>query len=44
MADYAKLHVKGLFSKNSDYSDPKVSMAPAAYALTPDEYLHMELN
>ena len=44
MADYAKLHVKGLFSKNSDYSDPKVSMAPAAYTLTPDEYLHMELN
>jgi len=44
MADYAKLHVKGLFSKNSDYSDPKVSMAPVAYALTPDEYLHMELN
>jgi len=44
MADYAKLHVKGLFSKNSDYSDPKVLMAPAAYTLTPDEYLHMELN
>ena len=44
MADYAKLHVTGLFSKNSDSSDPKVSMAPAAYALTPDEYLHMELN
>mgnify|MGYP003128074614 FL=1 len=44
MADYAKLHVKGLFSKNSDYSDPKVSMAPAAYALTPDEYIHTELQ
>jgi len=44
MADYAKLHIKGLFSKNSDYSDPKVSMAPSAYTLTPDEYLHMELN
>tara|TARA_R100000700_G_C3156149_1_gene133365 strand:+ start:87 stop:722 length:636 start_codon:yes stop_codon:yes gene_type:complete len=44
MADYAKLHVKGLFSKNSDYSDPKVSMAPAAYALTPDEYLHLEIE
>ena len=42
--DYAKLYLKAVYSKNSDYSDPKVLMAPAAYTLTPDEYLHMELN
>jgi hypothetical protein len=44
MADYAKIAVKALFSKNSDYSDPKVTFGPSAYALTPDEYLHLEVN
>jgi len=42
MADYAKISVKGLFSKSSDYSDPKASFSPEAFALTPDEYIHME--
>ena len=42
MADYAKLVVKGIYSKSSDYSDPKVTFNPAAVALTPDEYIHEE--
>ena len=44
MADYAKLVVKGLYSKSSDYSNPKVTFNPSACALTPDEYLHFEVN
>ena len=42
--DYVKLQLKAVYSKNSDYSDPKVSMVPEAYALTPDEYYHVEIN
>ena len=44
MADYAKLVVKGLYSKSSDYSNPKVTFNASACALTPDEYLHFEVN
>jgi len=44
MADYAKLEVKGVYSKVSDYSSPKTKFKPAAYALRPDEYIHMELE
>tara|TARA_R100001480_G_scaffold73859_2_gene84550 strand:- start:82 stop:462 length:381 start_codon:yes stop_codon:yes gene_type:complete len=44
MADYAKLEVKGVYSKVSDYSTPKTKFKPAAYALTPDEYMHFEVN
>ena len=44
MADNLKLSVRALYSKNTDYSSPKVDFNPSAYALTPDEYLHMELN
>tara|TARA_R110000737_G_scaffold323207_1_gene335756 strand:+ start:595 stop:1239 length:645 start_codon:yes stop_codon:yes gene_type:complete len=44
MADYAKLEIRGTYSKNSDYSSPKVDLSPAIYALTPDEYTHMEIE
>ena len=44
MADYAKLQIKGVFSKSSDYSDPVTSFTPAAYTVTPDEYLHCEVQ
>ena len=44
MADYAKISVKGVYSKNSDYSFPKATFAPSAVALTPDEYMHFEVN
>jgi len=44
MADYAKISVKGVYSKSSDYSDPKVTFNPAAVALTPDEYIHAEMD
>ena len=42
--DYAKLTVTGLYSKNADYSSPKVSFSPDAFTLTPDEYMHFEVN
>ena len=44
MADYAKISIKGVYSKNSDYSFPKATFAPDALALTPDEYMHFEVN
>ena len=44
MADYAKFTLTGVYSKSSDYSSPKVSLAPDAFALTPDEYMHFEVN
>ena len=42
--DYAKVHVKAVCSKNSDYSLPVAAMAPEAYTLTPDEYIHAEVQ
>ena len=33
MADYAKISVKGVFSKNSDYSFPKATFAPLKVSL-----------
>lgn len=42
--DYAKLTVKAVYSKNSDYSEPKVTFSPDIYTLTPDEYYHVEIN
>ena len=42
--DYAKLALRAVYSKNSDYSEPKVDMRPEAYTLTPDEYMHFEVN
>ena len=42
--DFAKLEVKGVYSKVSDYSSPRTKFKPAAYALTPDEYMHFEVN
>ena len=44
MADYVKLEVRGIYSKNSDYSAPKVDFNPADYTLTPDEYFHCEVQ
>ena len=42
--DYAKISIKGVYSKNSDYSFPKATFAPDALTLTPDEYMHFEVN
>jgi len=44
MADYAKVEIRGIYSKNSDYSAPKVDFNPDDYSLTPDEYMHFEVN
>ena len=42
--DFAKLEVKGVYSKVSDYSTPRTRFKPAAFTLTPDEYMHFEVN
>tara|TARA_R110001583_G_scaffold39224_3_gene125867 strand:- start:286 stop:684 length:399 start_codon:yes stop_codon:yes gene_type:complete len=44
MADYAKLEIKALYSKNSDHSSPKASFSPVDYTLRPDEYFHCEVQ
>jgi hypothetical protein len=44
MADNAKLSIKGIYSKSTDYSDPVTVFGPAAYTITPDEYFHTELE
>ena len=44
MADYAKFGAACVYSKNSDYSSPKINTAIADLALTPDEYLHDEVE
>ena len=44
MADYAKLEVSGAYSKNSDYSSPKVKLSLGNFNLTPDEYIHLEIE
>jgi len=41
--DYFKLVVIAPYSKNSDYSEPKVTFSPDALTLTPDEYAHFEV-
>ena len=42
--DYFKLAVKAAYSKNSDYSEPVASFSPDPVTLTPDEYMHFEVN
>ena len=44
MADYSKLEVTSVYSKNSNYSSPKASFSPVIYELRPDEYMHFEVN
>ena len=44
MADNLKRMVRALYSKNADYSSPKVDFNPSATVLTPDEYYHVEIN
>tara|TARA_Y100001951_G_C11134173_1_gene179886 strand:- start:116 stop:523 length:408 start_codon:yes stop_codon:yes gene_type:complete len=46
MADFAKLSMKGLYSKSSDYSDPVTTFRPSAYepaTANVDEYFHVEV-
>ena len=44
MTDYSKIKVEALYSKNADYSSPKVDLSPAIYSVTPDEYIHCEIQ
>ena len=37
MADYAKIAVRATYSKNSDYSGPKIATSFGDYESTPDE-------
>ena len=40
MADYFKMLFRGLYSVNSDYSDPRVDTKSLENTLTPNAYLH----
>ena len=44
MADYAKLEIRGMYSKDATHSSPRVDFNPADYTLTPDEYFHCEVQ
>ena len=44
MADYSKLDITGVYSKSSTYEPRKVSFSPDSYEVTPDEYIHAELQ
>jgi len=44
MTDYAKFVSRFLYSKNSDYSDPKVDTKSLLTELTPDEWDYRELE
>ena len=44
MADYAKLEIRGMYSKDITHSSPRVDFNPADYTLTPDEYFHCEIQ
>lgn len=40
MADYAKIMLRGIYSANSDYSDPRVDTKTLENTLTPNAYRH----
>ena len=44
MTDYAKIALTGTYSKDSTYTPAKVFMEPADYAVTPDEWMHLEVQ
>ena len=44
MADNAKIQVVGVYSKNTDYSDPSAKFRGSAYTAAPDEYMHVEIQ
>ena len=41
---HAKLEVKGVYSEVSDFSTARTKFKPAAFTLTPDEYMHLEID
>ena len=44
MSDYAKITARGLFSRNSDYSDAEQDTRTLQMTLTPDECIHRVLD
>ena len=44
VADYFELQVKGVYSKNTDYSDPKVVFEPSRYSMMPTEFIRMTVE
>ena len=44
VADYFRLLVKGVYSENTDYSDPKIIFEPSPYSVMPTEFIKMTVE
>lgn len=44
VADYFQLAIKGAYSKNSNYSDPKIIFNPSPYTVMPTEFIKMTVE
>ena len=44
VADYGKIQITGVYSKNADYSDPKVVFEPDNYSVGPTEFIKMTVE
>lgn len=44
VADYFELQVKGVYSENTNYSDPKVLFAPSPHSVMPTEFIRMTVE
>tara|TARA_Y100000310_G_scaffold31672_1_gene30018 strand:+ start:1016 stop:1420 length:405 start_codon:yes stop_codon:yes gene_type:complete len=44
MADYFQLQIKGVYSKNTDYSNPKIVFEPSRYSVMPTEFIRMTVE
>ena len=44
VADYLRLLLKGVYSANTDYSDPKVIFEPSPYSVMPTEFIKMTVE
>jgi len=41
---YSKVELSSVYSASSDYSNPVARFMPAAYAVTPDEFVHLQIQ
>ena len=44
VADYFQLQIKGVYSKNTDYSNPKIVFEPSRYSVMPTEFIRMTVE
>ena len=44
MTDYGRISVRGIYSVNSDYSEPRHDTKRFQYEITPDEAIHTRLE